>query len=268
MSLLDRVTAGSLDRDYAFVAARRGAGGEPGEPPRPPRRHLASMLVLLGFGVLLATAGVQTARTAPQRESSQEALVAQVQDRRAELRAARARLGEVRDQVEEAQAAALETSGFGRELQDRLTRLGASGGTVPVRGDGVRVTVDDAPGGASGPQAVLDTDVQILVNGLWLAGAEAIDINGQRLTNLSSIRVAGEAITVNLRSLSRPYVITAVGNADELAARFVETDGGQWWLNLQAVYGLQFTLTTEESLTVPATPLPTLRHARPAGPAS
>ena len=44
---------------------------------------------------------------------------------------------------------------------------------------------------------MLDPDLQKLVNGLWAAGAEAISINGQRLTNLSAIREAGEAITVN-----------------------------------------------------------------------
>ena len=36
-----------------------------------------------------------------------------------------------------------------------------------------------------------------LVNGLWQAGAEAISINGQRLTSTSAIRFAGQAILVD-----------------------------------------------------------------------
>jgi uncharacterized protein YlxW (UPF0749 family) len=125
--------------------------------------------------------------------------------------------------------------------------------------------VDDNPGSSTERQAVLDKDLQILVNGLWAAGSEAVSINGQRVTNLTSIRVAGEAITVNLRSLSRPYTVNAIGDPDQLPARFVESAAGTWWLNLKSVYGLQFTMTQEESLTVPAAPPLTLRHARRAG---
>ena len=50
-----------------------------------------------------------------------------------------------------------------------------------------------------------------------------------------------------------------------MAARFVESQGGTWWLNLKAVYDLKFTMSSEESLTVPAAPTPTLRHARRPG---
>lgn len=133
-------------------------------------------------------------------------------------------------------------------------------GTEAVTGPGVRIQVDDSRD-ASSDQVVLDTDLQRLVNGLWASGAEAVDINGQRLTGLSAIRVAGEAITVNLRSLTRPYSIRAIGDPDQLAARFLDSPGGSWWLNLRSVYGLEFEMTTEESLTVPAAPALDLRHA-------
>ena len=42
--------------------------------------------------------------------------------------------------------------------------------------------------------------------------------NGQRLTALSAVRGAGEAITVNFRSLRRPYVVEAIGD-EHLVAR-------------------------------------------------
>ena len=38
---------------------------------------------------------------------------------------------------------------------------------------------------------VLDVDLQGVVNGLWASGAEAIAVNGQRLTGLTTIRAAG-----------------------------------------------------------------------------
>jgi uncharacterized protein YlxW (UPF0749 family) len=221
------------------------------------------MAVLLLFGLLVTTAAVQTSREEPVRERSRESLVTQVKDRREELASARQDLARLRQEVDRTQASALAASSQGRSLRAQLRRLGLAAGDTPATGPGVRIVVDDSEAGAEDAQAVLDSDLQILANGLWSSGAEAVAINGQRLTNLSSIRTAGEAITVNLRSLSQPYVVTAIGDPDQLAARFLESDGGAWWLNLKAVYDMTFTMTNEESLTVPAAPPLVLRHARP-----
>lgn len=261
VGLLDYLTTHALDEDYAYVSARDG-GDRPSSRPssRPSRRHLPSLVVLLLFGALLATAAVQTARSEPTRESSKESLVAQAKDRRTQLADARARVARLRKDVDEAQQSVLSTTGTGRAVRQQLDRLGVTTGYEAATGPGVRIVVDDAPDAASDRQRVLDKDLQILVNGLWNAGAEAIAINGQRLTNLTAIRVAGSAITVNLRSLSRPYVVNAIGDPDQLPARFVDSAGGAWWLNLRSVYHLRFDMSSEESITVPAAPDFTLRH--------
>jgi uncharacterized protein YlxW (UPF0749 family) len=266
LGLLNYVTATSLDADYAQVSEKhRADGAAPTDDRRRRGRHLPTLVALAVFGVLVTTAGIQTAREEPIRQSSRESLVAQVQDRRAELADAREQIDQLERTVEEVRGNLLETSAEGRALRDQLARLALATGAEPGTGPGVRITVDDSAQAESDRQVVLDTDLQLLANGLWLSGAEAIAINGQRLTNLSAIRVAGEAITVNLQSLSRPYVVDAIGDPDQIAARFVETDAGSWWLNLKAVYDLQFSMTTEESLTVPAAPPLSLRHARRPG---
>ena len=261
MGLLNYLTAHSLDEDYAHVAERRRSAGGPAAPA-PRGLRAATMTALALFGLLVATSGVQAARDEPVQRRSQESLAAQVTERRTELGDTRDQLAAVRSAVERTQREALAASAAGRELRARLEQLGLATGAAAATGPGVRVVVDDSPGVGSDQQAVLDTDLQILVNGLWVSGAEAIAINGQRLTNLSSIRVAGEAVTVNLRSLSRPYTVTALGDPEQLAARFLDSEGGTWWLNLEAVYELRFDMTTEEELTVPAAPPLTLRHAR------
>jgi uncharacterized protein YlxW (UPF0749 family) len=261
MGLLGYITAHSLDEDYAHVAATR----DPGEQQRGRRRRVPTLVALVLFGALVATAAIQTARTEPLRQSSRESLVNQVEDRREELAEARQQVDVLEAAVEEARTQLLETSATGRRLRDQLQTLGLLSGTEAATGPGVRVVVDDSEDAGDTRQVVLDTDLQQLVNGLWASGAEAISINGQRLTSQSAIRVAGDAVTVNLQSLTRPYVVTALGDPDELAARFVESEGGTWWLNLRAVYGLRFSMSSEESLTVPAAPTPTLRHARRAG---
>ena len=145
-------------------------------------------------------------------------------------------------------------------------RIGGLTGTVPVTGAGMVVTVDDKPDATSDRERVFDQDLQKLVNGLWAAGAEAISINGQRLSSLSAIRLAGQAITVNFRSLRRPYVVSAIGNPDDLPARFVDTAGGTWWLNLKAVYGLRFELVSADTLRLPAISPPLLRFAEVVAP--
>jgi uncharacterized protein YlxW (UPF0749 family) len=138
-----------------------------------------------------------------------------------------------------------------RGLLANLELLRIKTGTVPVTGPGIRMVVDDAPGASSARNQVLDTDLQRLVNGVWDAGAEAVALNGERLTNLSTIRLAGGAITVNARSLRRPYVVSAIGNQNTLAARFAETSSGQAWLDLQREVGLQLKITSESALTLP-----------------
>jgi len=263
IGLLDYLTAHALDEDYAHVAERRAGAGVP--RPSRGRRHLSALVVLALFGILVATAAVQTARNRPTTASSRESLVRQVIDRRDELTQARARVAAMRDDVDRVRAQVLDATGSGRTVQAELTRLGVAAGTEAVTGPGVRVVVDDSPRATTQRQTVLDKDLQLLVNGLWVSGAEAISINGQRLTTLTSIREAGEAITVNLRSLSRPYVVSAIGDPDQLPARFIDSAGGTWWLNLQAVYDLQFSISREQSLDLPAAPEVPLRHARVAG---
>lgn len=262
-SLLDDITATSLDQDYAVVAARRRS--EPGPVRERTRRpRWAPLLVVLAvFGLLLTTAAVQTSRTAPSEHRSRESLVAQVQDRRAELEAVREDLRALRRSTARAGRAGAAESDEAAAVEGRVRRLGAATGTVAVTGPGVRITVDDRPQARSRRQVVLDEDLQRLVNGLWVAGAEAVSINGERLTAASAIRGAGEAITVNYRSLRRPYVVQAVGDPDQLAARFLESAGGTWWLNLKSVYQLRFDMSSEDSVTLPAAPSAPLHHARP-----
>ena len=65
---------------------------------------------------------------------------------------------------------------------------------------------------------VIAKDLQYVTNALWESGAEAISINGKRLTSTSSIRFAGSAIIVDYRPLTRPYVITALGDPQRFLA--------------------------------------------------
>ncbi|MET0999431.1 MAG: DUF881 domain-containing protein [Marmoricola sp.] len=277
MGLLDYLTSHALDEDYAHVAMRdadRGAGlGEggpasPADPPAsPPRRRVGVVgaLVMAVFAVLVVTAAAQTSRNSVSDESQRRDLAAQVSDARAQLDAERTRVNRLQRETTALQTSQLENDQSAQGLLDRLDLLRVKTGATPVRGPGVRVVANDAPGATTARNEVLDTDLQRLVNGLWEAGAEAIALNGQRLTNLSTIRQAGGAITTNGRSLRPPYVLDVIGNKDTLPARFAETTSGQAWLDLQRQVGLELTITPRDSLRLPASEV-SLRYAnQPSG---
>jgi uncharacterized protein YlxW (UPF0749 family) len=177
----------------------------------------------------------------------------------------------LRSQVAAAQTSGLSISDAGREKARELSRLELAAGAVPVTGPGLRVVVDDGTTSAGdqaqdGSERVLDTDLQRLVNGLWAAGAEAVSINGQRVIGTTAIRSAGAAITVGFRPVGRPYAVEAVGDPDEIEAKFVDGPGGRWFRTLQDNYGIVFRVSGERSLRIPAAGGLDVRYARVAGP--
>ena len=274
MGLIDYLTKNSLDEDYAVVSQRRRSeqaqraeqdapredSAEPARSGRS-RAHVAALVVLALFGLMVATAAVQTSRTAVDRQQRHDDLVQQIADRKARLARLRTRADALTRETDTLQTLTLQATAQGRSLQSRITRLGVVTGASAVRGPGVRILARNGPPSSGDKGVILDIDLQKMANGLWLSGAEAIAINGQRLTNLSAIRQGGDTITIGYRRISPPYTIDAIGNPDTLAARFVDTPGGQWWLDLQALYGVGFEINSKESLTLPAASRLTLRHA-------
>jgi uncharacterized protein YlxW (UPF0749 family) len=261
MGLLNYLTAHSLDEDYAHVAKRDGGTPE----PKPPRAGLAALVILGLFGLLVATAAVQTSRNAVDEADGNERLATQLTARSAQVDARRNRVTDLREEVEQLNTEFLAATTQGRQLTARLSRLAVRTGAAAVTGPGVRVVVDDNPDAVDSSQRILDKDLQKLANALWESGAEAISVNGLRLSNLSAIRHAGSAITVNGRSLSAPYTVLAVGDRDSIPARFVETSHGSAWLDYQTTYGLEFEMTTEAALTLPAANDLNLRFVRTPG---
>ncbi len=140
------------------------------------------------------------------------------------------------------------------------------------------LTVDDAaaadglknpnvdPLAATAPDQgkVIARDLQIIVNGLWQAGAEAISVNGHRLTSRAAIRFAGAAILVDYRPLTRPYVITAIGDPGSLSADFAAGDGGSYLKSLEANYKIRGDIKEHDPVVVPGEPALSLRAAKPA----
>lgn len=264
MGLLAYLNAHALDEDYAVAAHRRHAG-ESKHQRRPIGRYGAAALAV--FAVLGVTAAVQTSRNEGTEERDRRQLIEQISTRKDALAEDRVRIESLATGNDRLETQLLRSDTTTSGVLDRLTLLGVRDGTIAVRGPGVRVTVDDAPNADEDERRkVLDTDLQQLVNGLWQAGAEAIAINNHRLTNLSAIRRGGTAITVNFKSLSRPYVVQAIGDPDTLPSRFGSTSSGQTWLDLQQQVGLTFDMRVQRSLLLPGADTRSLRYAVPLEP--
>lgn len=247
MGLLDYLTAHALDEDYAYASERRPAGSR-----RRRRIGPVGAVALVAFGLLVVVAGAQTSQSAADDARNRDSLTEQVDAQRQRLQSERERIDMLQAETSQLQELQLAGDDSAQQLQQRVERLGILTGSLPVRGPGVEVVADDAPNSDTDRTRVLDTDLQRLVNGFWAAGAEAISINGQRLTNLSTIRLAGDAITVNARSLRPPYTLRVLGDPDTLPARFAETSSGQAWLDLQQQVGLQLEIRPQAELDLPA----------------
>ena len=248
MSLLNHLLAHTVDEDYAPVAERRRGNTR----EHTPGGLLGLMTVLILFGLLIVTMVLETNRAAPAVQEERNQLIAHIHEESDEVEALRDRATTLQADVADLQNSVLSRSQAGQHLEAQLRRLSMLTGVTPVRGPGLLITVNDAPDAASDRTGqVLDSDLQKLVNALWVAGAEAVSIDGQRITSRTAIRGAGSAITVNYRSLTTPYVIRAIGNADTLPARLLETEGGRAWLDLQVNFGIEFATETRRSMTVP-----------------
>lgn len=124
----------------------------------------------------------------------------------------------------------------------------------------------DGPRGTSGfadTGRVRDRDMQRVVNGLWESGAEAVAVNGQRLTALSAIRAAGDAILVDNRPLVPPYTVLAVGDGKKLAARFRASADGQYLQALHDGFDIRTSLSAQEEVRLPVAPSLIVRTAEP-----
>ena len=285
-SLLDQVLAETLDPAYALAAtarAERAGTPEPGAPrPSWLQRHRGQLLVataLLLAGLLASVTYREAAVGAQGREQTREALRDDIREESevtddlvAQLEELTAQVGRTRDQ-------ALQASTTGQRTLARLAGIEQGTAVVPVSGPGMRVTLDNAPppadsdpvgGGGSTGQGeagrVQDSDVQLAVNGLWAAGAEAISINGQRVGATTAIRQAGGAILVNFRPVSAPYDIEAIGDSEGLPRAFLAGYEADTLARLTLDYGLVFDFARVGDLDLPAGSTAELRFAGPLDP--
>lgn len=256
------------DPGYEAAAARRGG--------RSPRHRYDDPLVAVGalvVGFVLAIAWVHTHRGAPEAAAVHDKLVAQVRAAEGVVTDLSRTEAALTNQVDRIRNAALANSGT---LVRTLDRDQVLAGITAVHGPGVEVTLaeptvtaqpsDAAAQPSRGPTTtahiLMDRDVRSVANQLWSDGAEAIAVNGIRLTPTSAIRFAGDAVLVDFQPISSPYKIDAIGNSDQLITGFASSAVADRYQTLASVRGIGFTFTQIDSLSLPGSPGTGLRYAR------
>lgn len=272
MSLLTNVMDHSLDEGYAEAAARREAAGVGGMPKTVRAKlGLAAGLVL---AALVVTVGAANARlAAPVVAKERQELIDRIERETTAADKLETGVDTLRADVSARQRVALKKDGGG-EQADLVSILS---GATDVHGPGVKLVVNDAKEASTGGDGtnpretsgfsdtgrVRDRDMQRVVNGLWESGAEAISVNGQRLTALSAIRAAGDAILVDNKPLVPPYTVLAVGDGQRLSTRFQNSADGLYLHALQENYGIRTSISAEGDVRLSAAPSVIVRTAEP-----
>jgi uncharacterized protein YlxW (UPF0749 family) len=252
-----------LDPGYADAAARKAVEGEPTGAKRWATSGI-SLITLVALGFLFVVAYQQTIADAPARTKARAALLQQVQSRRDQTTQLQDQADKLGDEVSK-----LRERELGGAAVAQLRDMEAATGLAPVKGDGAKVKLGDGPtpinpvtGERNTVARVKDTDLQLATNALWSLGAEAITINGQRLTATSTIRQAGEAILVDFQPVTTPYEVIAIG-PDDMAKDFRDGYAGMFFKELASKYGMSFDASAVRNVTLPAATELKLRVAEP-----
>jgi uncharacterized protein YlxW (UPF0749 family) len=161
-------------------------------------------------------------------------------------------------------------------ITDKSARLAVDAGLDPMRGPGLVVTLNDAQRDAEGrfPRdatpddlVVHQQDIQAVLNALWSAGAEGIQMQDQRIIGTSAPRCVGNTLLLNGRTYSPPYVITAIGDAGAMQAALAASPLVTLYKQYVVRFGLGYTEEPRTAVELVGHTEPVrMRFAKPAGP--
>jgi uncharacterized protein YlxW (UPF0749 family) len=147
-----------------------------------------------------------------------------------------------------------------------------------VHGPGLTVTLNDAQRDANGrfPRdaspddlVVHQQDIQAVLNALWSAGAEAIQMQDQRIIATSVPRCVGNTLLLNGRTYSPPYRVTAIGDAAAMQAALAAAPLVILYKQYVVRFGLGYTEQASTDVRIAGHTEPVRMHsAAPIGPVS
>lgn len=162
-----------------------------------------------------------------------------------------------------------------RAITDKGDVMATDAGLTPLRGPGLVVTLNDAQRDAQGrfPRdaspddlVVHQQDIQAVINALWSAGAEGIQVQDQRIIATSAPRCVGNTLLLNGRTYSPPYVISAVGDAAAMQAALASAPLVTLYKRYALRFGLGYVEEARDVELVGHGESVRTRYAQPVGP--
>jgi uncharacterized protein YlxW (UPF0749 family) len=271
-SLLRSLLTDHLDPGYA-AAAKAKAGGRRRTWWQAWAWQLCGALLV---AAVFAAAVAQARSTAPGVRESQQVLSGSVRAAEAATNDVTARRNALAAQVDTERRSRLEGDERGQQLLGNLDEANFAAAATPVIGPGLTITVTD-PGLSEdlsdvskqrvegSQQVILDRDLQLVVNSLWVSGAEAISVGGVRIGPNVTIRQAGGGILVDNQPISSPYAILAIGPPHAMQDVFDRSPGLQRLRLLETSYGVGVSVSAGDGLTVPAGSVREINFAKQIG---
>ena len=149
------------------------------------------------------------------------------------------------------------------DIQAKVDKLAAGADGTALTGQGLAITISDAPIGvvrSAGDYAdinwflVHDRDILQVINVLKGAGAQAIAINGVRVTAGMAVHCGGPAIYVQDIPLVPPFKVLAIGDADTMKTALTgreDAPAAEVYLEMMAA-GLVFQIEQDDAIEIPA----------------
>lgn len=174
----------------------------------------ASILLGFLFIILLKAQGI-TGIQAAQQETAVPSLI-QTEQENQQLSIENEKIQLELDKYAQGQSAATLAN---QQVQEAKMNAGL----VALKGPGLRITLDDSKRVAIGEEDpnsyfIHEQYIREIFNALWNGGAEAIAVNGQRVTTHTEVFCGGSFIQINGTRQMPPYIIDAIGNTDTLSA--------------------------------------------------
>jgi uncharacterized protein YlxW (UPF0749 family) len=272
-SLLRSLLSDHLDPGYAAAAEAKAAGKRRTWWQAWAWQISGAVVIAAVFALALA----QARSTAPGVRETQQVLAGSVRSAEGTTNEVTARRNALTVQVDAERRSRLAGDERGQQLLGGLDVANFAAAATPVIGPGLTITVTD-PGMskdlsdvskervAGSQQVILDRDLQLVVNSLWVSGAEAVSVGGIRIGPNVTIRQAGGGILVDNQPISSPYVILAIGPPHSMQEVFDRTPGLQRLRLLEASYGVGVNVSSGEGLTLPAGSVRDINFAKQIGP--
>ncbi|MEX1168924.1 MAG: DUF881 domain-containing protein [Chloroflexota bacterium] len=228
---------------------------------------LGAALLAVGF-LVAAQLGAEGPRV---RYTTQERapLLETATELQAQQNALKNRILELREGIQGVEGLSTGSAVLVRQLNAELEKARIAAGLIPLTGTGIVLQLDDSqapvpPGASAVDYLVGSHDIRTVVEELWIAGAEAIAVNAERVTPTTAIIDIGASLLVNSAYLAPPYQVTAIG-PDDLYDRLSRSPGFIDFVRARAeAYGIRLSFAEPESVDMPAfAGTVTLRYSRP-----